>query len=72
MGKLALLASGYKDQPARYFMMMVRPTLDNIPTLPLACDGIEVRRGTMAEAWRQIWEACTGSVSGSLGRNRMG
>lgn len=39
----------------RYGFDMVRPSLDNIPTCPLP-DGIEVRRGTLAE-WRQIWEA---------------
>ncbi|WP_420642200.1 GNAT family N-acetyltransferase [Candidatus Leptofilum sp.] len=48
-----LLTHGYK--PIRYFMEMVRPTLDDIPNLPLPA-GIEVRRGTL-EAWRQIWEA---------------
>ncbi|MEZ4592255.1 MAG: GNAT family N-acetyltransferase [Chloroflexota bacterium] len=48
-----LLRHGYK--PVRYFMEMVRPTLDDIPDLPLPA-GIEVRRGTL-EAWRQIWEA---------------
>ena len=49
-----LESAGY--QPTRYFMSMVRPSLDNIPAHPLP-KGIEVRRGTMAE-WRQIWEAC--------------
>lgn len=39
----------------RYGFDMVRPSLDNIPDCPLP-EGIEVRRGTLAE-WRQIWEA---------------
>jgi GNAT superfamily N-acetyltransferase len=39
----------------RYGFDMVRPSLDNIPDCPLP-DGLEVRRGTLAE-WRQIWEA---------------
>lgn len=48
-----LQSEGY--QPIRYFMDMVRPTLENIPRLPLP-DGIQVRRGTR-EQWRQVWEA---------------
>lgn len=48
-----LLSEGYK--PVRYFMSMVRPTLDDIPELPLP-DGIQVRRGTHDES-RQIWDA---------------
>ena len=48
-----LVSEGYKA--VRYFMEMVRPTLDDIPDLPLPL-GIEVRRGTHGE-WRQIWEA---------------
>ncbi|GJM41027.1 MAG: putative acetyltransferase, GNAT [Ardenticatenaceae bacterium] len=42
-------------QAVRYGFDMVRPHLDNIPTMPLP-DGIEVRTGTEAE-WRAIWEA---------------
>ena len=48
-----LQIEGY--QPIRYFMDMVRPTLENIPNLPLP-DGIQVRRGSR-EQWRQVWEA---------------
>ena len=44
---------GYKI--VRYGFDMVRPTLDNIPNCPIP-DGIEIRRGTLAE-YRQIWEA---------------
>ena len=50
-----LLDEGYK--PIRYFMSMVRPTLAEIPNLPLP-DGIVVRQGTHDQA-RQIWEALT-------------
>ena len=38
----------------RYGFDMVRPSLDDIPHCPVP-DGIEVRRGSLAE-WRQIWE----------------
>jgi GNAT superfamily N-acetyltransferase len=51
----AELLQSAEYQPIRYYMRMVRPSLDNIPDLPLP-DGIAVRRGTHAE-WRQIWEA---------------
>ena len=45
--------AGY--QPIRYFMKMVRPSLNNIPSLPLPA-GIQARCGSHAE-WRQIWGA---------------
>lgn len=48
-----LLAEGH--QIVRYGLDMVRPNFDNIPDCPLPA-GLEVRRGTDAEA-RQIWEA---------------
>ncbi len=38
----------------RYGLDMVRSHLDDIPACPVP-DGIEIRRGTLAE-WRQIWE----------------
>jgi GNAT superfamily N-acetyltransferase len=47
-----LLAEGHKI--VRYGFDMVRPNLDDIPECPVP-DGIEIRRGTLAE-WRQIWE----------------
>ncbi|MEZ4592254.1 MAG: GNAT family N-acetyltransferase [Chloroflexota bacterium] len=48
-----LLAEGHEI--VRYGLDMVRPNLHNIPDCPLP-DGLEVRRGTLAEH-RQIWEA---------------
>jgi GNAT superfamily N-acetyltransferase len=39
----------------RYFYQMVRPDLENIPTLPLP-EGLEVRPA-LPEHYRQIWEA---------------
>ena len=47
-----LQAEGHKI--VRYGLDMVRPNLENIPHCPPP-DGIEIRRGTLAE-WRQIWE----------------
>jgi len=49
-----LQTEGYK--PVRYFIKMIRPSLDDIPDCPLP-ENIEVRRGTHTE-WRKIWEAC--------------
>lgn len=49
-----LETAGYR--PIRYFMEMIRPSLDNIPNAPLPAS-LEARPGTQAE-WRQIWEAC--------------
>lgn len=54
---------GYK--PVRYFIRMVRPSLDNIPDHPLP-DNIEVRRGSHTE-WRKIWEACRESFRDNWG-----
>ncbi len=48
-----LQAEGHKI--VRYGLDMARPNLDNIPDCPVP-DGIEIRRGTLAE-WRPIWEA---------------
>jgi len=53
-GDEALLASaGFA--PARYFFDMVRPTLDEIPQIPLP-DGLEVRPASAADA-RAVWQA---------------
>ncbi len=52
----AALLEAANYRPVRYFMEMVRPSLDNIPNAPMP-DGLEARPGTQAE-WRQIWEAC--------------
>ncbi|GJM41028.1 MAG: putative acetyltransferase, GNAT [Ardenticatenaceae bacterium] len=57
-------------QPARYFMGMIRPSLDNIPTVPVPA-GIELRRGTLAE-WRQIWEACREAFRDHWGESEWG
>ena len=54
VGAVALLrANGY--QPVRYFFDMVRPTMDNIPDLPMP-DGLEVRPVT-PDIYRRVWEA---------------
>jgi mycothiol synthase len=53
-GVIALLESeGYR--PARYFYLMVRPDLENIPDLPLP-DGLEVRPAR-PEHYQQILDA---------------
>lgn len=53
-GLVAMLEKcGYK--PARYFVEMVRPDLENIPDYPLP-DGLEVR-SALPEHYRAIWEA---------------
>ena len=53
-GSVALLAGPGFEQ-VRWFFDMVRPSLDEIPDLPLP-DGIEVRPAT-PDLYRQIWEA---------------
>ena len=45
--------SGY--QPVRYYYQMLRPTLDDIPLLPVP-DGLEVRPAT-PDHYRQIWQS---------------
>lgn len=45
--------NGYR--PARYFVIMVRPDLENIPEFPLP-DGLEIRP-VLPEHYRLIWEA---------------
>jgi len=45
--------NGYK--PIRYFVEMVRPTLENIPDMPLP-EGLEVRP-VLPEHYRAIWDA---------------
>jgi mycothiol synthase len=53
-GEAKLLESaGY--QPARYFLEMVRPDLENIPDFPLP-EGVEIRP-VRPEHYRVIWEA---------------
>ena len=48
-----LEAHGY--QPARFFQVRVRPTLDDLPDFPLP-DGLEVRP-VRPEQYRAIWDA---------------
>jgi GNAT superfamily N-acetyltransferase len=50
---ILLERAGY--QPVRYFFSMVRPTLENIPDLPLP-DGLEIRPATPNQ-YRAIWES---------------
>jgi ribosomal protein S18 acetylase RimI-like enzyme len=53
VGTAALLVhSGY--QPVRYYDLMVRPTLDDIPEIPLP-DGLEIRP-VLPEHFRPIWQ----------------
>ena len=49
---IMLVGSNY--QPARYYYLMVRPTLDDIPQYPLP-DGLEIRP-VSAEHYRLIWK----------------
>jgi mycothiol synthase len=53
-GGITLLA-GHGFQQVRWFFDMVRPTLDDIPDVPLP-EGIEVRPAT-PDLYRQIWQA---------------
>jgi mycothiol synthase len=54
-GKMILLERlGY--QPIRYYYEMVRPTLEDIPQVPLP-PGLEIRP-VLPEHYRQIWAAC--------------
>ena len=53
-GDHALLA-GHGVQQVRWFFDMVRPTLDDIPDVPLP-EGIEIRPAT-PDLYRQIWQA---------------
>jgi len=55
---LLLERAGY--QPIRYFYEMVRPTLEDIPNLPLP-DGLEVRSAS-PDHYRAIWE-CSDETS---------
>jgi GNAT superfamily N-acetyltransferase len=50
---IMLERSGY--QPVRYFYLMVRPTLDDIPQFPIP-DGLEIRPA-LPEHYRSIWES---------------
>jgi len=50
----ALLAR-HAYQAARYSYLMIRPTLDDVPELPLP-DGLEIRPA-LPEHYRRIWEA---------------
>ena len=50
---IMLERSGY--QPARYFYEMVRPTLDDIPEVPIP-DGVKILPA-LPEHYRAIWEA---------------
>ncbi len=54
---ILLERAGY--QPARYFFEMVRPSLEDIPDLPLP-DGLEVRPVT-PDQYRAIWDSANGS-----------
>jgi mycothiol synthase len=51
----AALLRGHGFQQVRWFFDMVRPTLDDIPDLPLPA-GIDVRPAT-PDLYRQIWQA---------------
>jgi mycothiol synthase len=54
VGAAALMAAaGF--EPIRWFFLMTRPTLDDVPTIPLP-DGLEVRPVTEANV-RAVWEA---------------
>ncbi len=63
-----LMRHGY--QPARYDYTMLRPTLDDIPELPLP-DGIEVRPAIAAD-YRRIWEADNEAFRDHWGYTPMG
>ena len=53
-GHVALLRS-VRAEPIRYFFLMLRPTLDDIPETPLP-DGLEIRPVT-PDQHRAIWDA---------------
>jgi len=52
---LAILLERAGYQPVRYFYLMVRPNLEDIPDFPLS-DGLEVRPVT-PDHYRAIWES---------------